>query len=205
MKVVKDLKDVLSAYYRKYEKKQAEIEKARKLYQPEVAKEQIGRIEAAFRSEKEAVMDEVSALRDRAVTQIASWGKLDGMKINEGDSRLLKYDLNQEQFERIVERNKGNGTMCFILSQYAEKQNRKAREEDPEALIPSGYLDGKIIPTVKGKMEALEYFVNGALSLINTMDDPTNFWPGSPMLEESVKSFGAPSVINETYLSMLEV
>lgn len=134
MKVVKDLKDVLSAYYRKYEKKQAEIEKARKLYQPEVAKEQIGRIEAAFRSEKEAVMDEVSALRDRAVTQIASWGKLDGMKINEGDSRLLKYDLNQEQFERIVERNKGNGTMCFILSQYAEKQNRKAREEDPEAL-----------------------------------------------------------------------
>lgn len=205
MKVVKDLKDVLSAYYRKYEKIQAEIEKARKLYQPDVAKEQIERIEADFRNEKGAALEEISNLRDRAVTQIISWGNLDGTKIDEGDSRLLEYDLSREQFERIVEKNKGNGTMCFILSQYAEKQNKKAREEDPEAFFPAGYLDAGIVPTVKGKVEALDYFVNGALSLINTMDDPVNFWPGSSVLGESIRKFGEPTAINETYLSMLEV
>ena len=51
MQIVKSLKTELESYYSKYEKKQQEVDKALRLYQPDVAQEQIEKISLQFSGE----------------------------------------------------------------------------------------------------------------------------------------------------------
>lgn len=57
-----------------------------------------------------------------ALASIEAWARLDGSKLTD-DARLLKYDLPPAQFYELAKKYKNNGTMCFVLAQYAEKKN----------------------------------------------------------------------------------
>ena len=63
MQIVKSLKAELESYYSKYEKKQQEVDKALRLYQPDVAQEQIEKISLQFSGEKESTSAAIRKLR----------------------------------------------------------------------------------------------------------------------------------------------
>lgn len=88
---------------------------------------------------------------------------LDGDKIKDGDMKLLKFDLSPEQFESIVNRNKNNGTMCFILKQYAEKHEKHETKDDAIPAWNSLAFAAVEVPTVDEKIMAYNAFAESAI------------------------------------------
>lgn len=200
---LQSMKNVLTNYYnaaKSYEEKEAQ---AKQRYQPDVAAEEIKKLDAALEADKRAAIGAITEAKDKAIEAARRWGALDGSKIDDGDMKLLKFDLSPEQFEAMVERHKKNGTMCFILAQYAEKHNRQ--ETKPGEFGLTGRLNPLIIPTVEEKINAYTKFAESAIS---TIDNMTGFgWGkgvGNPVSENSVKNFGEPNPINYALLEAIE-
>lgn len=200
---LKQMKDALSKCYDTAKKYTENVTAAKRRYQPDVAAEEIKRLDAAFEQEKRRFSDAITAARDNGIESARKWGELDGSKIDDGDMKLLKFDLSSEQFEHLVNKHRANGTMCFILRQYAEKNNRP--ETDTTEFGLTGRLNPLVIPTVDAKVSAYAKFADSAISIVNNM---TGYGLGrgtdSPLLESSVKSFGEPDAANFMLLEMLE-
>ena len=130
---------------------------------------------------------------------------MDGDKIKDGDMKLLKFDLSPEQFESIVNRNKNNGTMCFILKQYAEKHEKHETKDDAIPAWNSLAFAAVEVPTVDEKIMAYNAFAESAISIIQIITE-SGWGRGVDGLgvEISVKGFGEPNPMNRKLLEVLE-
>lgn len=200
---IQSMKNALTSYHNAAKEAEAKAEQARKTYQPDVAAEQVKKIDAELLTKKQEAIDAITDAKDRGIEAAKRWGALDGSKINDGDMKLLKFDLSPEQFEAMVDRNRNNGTMCFILGQYAEKHNRE--ETTPGEYGLTGRLNPLIIPTVENKVNAYTKLAESAIGTIENMGGygwgkGTN----SVFVESAVKNFGTPNQANYALFEALE-
>lgn len=200
---IQSMKNVLNNFYNAAKTYNDKVAQAGERYKPDVAAEEVKKLDAQLEADKRAAIDAITEAKDKGIEAAKRWGALDGDKINDGDMKLLKFDLSPEQFEAIVDRNRNNGTMCFILAQYAEKHNRQ--ETKPGEFGLAGRLNPLIIPTVEEKINAYTKFAESAIS---TIDNMTGYgWGkgvGSPAIESSVKNFGNPNPMNYALLEAIE-
>lgn len=200
---IQSMKNVLNNFYNAAKTYNDKVAQAGERYKPDVAAEEVKKLDAQLEADKRAAIDAITEAKDKGIEAAKRWGALDGDKINDGDMKLLKFDLSPEQFEAIVDRNRNNGTMCFILAQYAEKHNRQ--ETKPGEFGLTGRLNPLIIPTVEEKINAYTKFAESAIS---TIDNMTGYgWGkgvGSPAIESSVKNFGNPNPMNYALLEAIE-
>ena len=196
------MKNALTSYYNTAQACEEKAQEARKIYQQDVASEVVKKLFAQLQESKAAAINAINDARDKAIEAAYRWGTLDGSKINDGDMKLLKFDLSPEQFETIVQRNRGNGTMCFILDQYAKKHDRD--EADPREFRLLGRLSCVMIPTVEGKVNAYNSFADSAIASIHNMSgNDWEFGINSPITQESVARFGEPNGMNDDLLEMI--
>lgn len=200
---IQSMKNALNNFYNAAKTYNDKVAQAGERYKPDVAAEEVKKLDAQLEADKRAAIDAITEAKDKGIEAAKRWGALDGDKINDGDMKLLKFDLSPEQFEAMVERHKKNGTMCFILAQYAEKHNRQ--ETKPGEFGLTGRLNPLIIPTVEEKINAYTKFAESAIS---TIDNMTGYgWGkgvGSPVIESSVKNFGNPNPMNYALLEAIE-
>ena len=195
---IQAMKKAMEDYYRAANDAMQKTMKARQIYQQDVAEEEASKYWNDLVNKKDAAIDAVVSAKDKGIAEAKRWGVLDGSKINDGDVKLLKYNLSPEQFESLVERYKNNGTMCFILRQYAEKQNRE--ETTPGEYGMVGRLNPLIIPSVENKIRAYEFFAKSALSTIENIGGDGM---SSVVVEHAVKNFGTPNTMNYQHLEAL--
>lgn len=195
---IQAMKKAMEDYYRAANDAIQKTMKARQIYQQDVAEEEASKYWNDLVNKKDAAIDAVVSAKDKGIAEAKRWGMLDGSKINDGDVKLLKYNLSPEQFESLVERYKNNGTMCFILQQYAEKQNRE--ETTPGEYGMVGRLNPLIIPSVENKIRAYEFFAKSALSTIENIGGDGM---SSVVVEHAVKNFGTPNTMNYQHLEAL--
>lgn len=200
---IQTMKNALTSYYNAAKAAEASKEQARQRYQPEVAAQEIRKLESSLEAQKRATISAITEAKDKAVEATYRWGALDGSKIDDGDMKLLKFDLSPEQFEALVNKHKRNGTMCFILAQYAEKHNRQ--ETKPGEFGSVGRLNTLIIPSVENKIAAYKKFAESAIGTVENMDG-YGWGQGvdSPVIESAVKNFGTPNPMNSAWLEALE-
>ena len=181
------------------------VNKANQWYKSDVAAKEIKRLDEQLETEKRAAIDAITEAKDKGIESAKRWGVLDGDKIKDGDMKLLKFDLSPEQFESIVNRNKNNGTMCFILKQYAEKHEKHETKDDAIPAWNSLAFAAVEVPTVDEKIKAYNAFAESAISIIQIITE-SGWGRGVDGLgvEISVKGFGEPNPMNRKLLEVLE-
>ena len=199
---VKKMREELEAFYKKAVDHENNVNKANQRYKADVAAKEIQRLDEQLETEKRAAIDAITEAKDKGIEAAIRWGALDGDKINDGDMKLLKFDLSPEQFESIVDRNKNNGTMCFILKQYAEKHAKHEMKDDE---IPAwNSLAAVEIPTVDEKVKAYNALAESAIGIIQNI---SGYGWGRGVngfgVESSVKGFGEPNQMNYKLLEVL--
>ena len=160
---VKKMREALGAFYEKALDHENNVNKANQWYKSDVAAKEIKRLDEQLETEKRAAIDAITEAKDKGIESAKRWGVLDGDKIKDGDMKLLKFDLSPEQFESIVNRNKNNGTMCFILKQYAEKHEKHETKDDAIPAWNSLAFAAVEVPTVDEKIMAYNAFAESAI------------------------------------------
>ena len=199
---IKQMKDTIEKYYGIAKEYAANVENARNTYRDDFAAEAIKRLDAEMEAKKQSAIETILKVKDSAIESAKKWGELDGNKLNDGDMKLLKLDLTPDQFQSIVDRNKNNGTMCFVLKQYADKH---AKYEQKEEEIPKWNAFSSIeVPTTEGKIKAYTKLAESAIAIIQNM---TGYgWGqgvGNPIIESSAKNFGEPNAGNYMLYEMI--
>lgn len=199
---VKKMREELEAFYKKAVDHENNVNKANQRYKSDVAAEEVKRLDEQLETEKQAAIDAITEAKDKGIEAARRWGALDGDKINDGDMKLLKFDLSPEQFESIVDRNRNNGTMCFILKQYAEKHAKHEMKDDE---IPAwNSLAAVEVPTVDEKIKAYNALAESAIGIIQNI---SGYGWGRGVngfgVESSVRGFGEPNQMNYKLLEVL--
>lgn len=196
------MKNVLNNFFNAAKTYNDKVAQAGERYKPDVAAEEVKKLDAQLETDKRAAIDAITEAKDKGIEAARRWGVLDGDKINDGDMKLLKFDLSPEQFEAIVDRNRNNGTMCFILKQYAEKHAKHEMKDDEIPMWNS--LAAVEVPTVDEKIKAYNTFAENAIGIIQNM---TGYGWGRGVdgfgVESSVKGFGEPNPMNYKLLEVL--
>ena len=199
---IQSMKNVLNNFYNAAKTYNDKVAQAGERYKPDVAAEEVKKLDAQLEADKRAAIDAITEAKDKGIEAARRWGVLDGDKINDGDMKLLKLDLSPEQFEAIVDRNRSNGTMCFILKQYAEKHATHEMKDDEIPMWNS--LAAVEVPTVDEKIKAYNTFAENAIGIIQNM---TGYGWGRGVdgfgVESSVKGFGEPNQMNYKLLEVL--
>lgn len=196
------MKTALVGYYNAAKTCEGKAQEARKIYQQDVASGVVKKLFAQLQENKAAAIDAINEARDKGIEAAQRWGTLDGSKINDGDMKLLKFDLSPEQFETIVDRNRNNGTMCFILKQYAEKHAKHEKKEDE---VPMWNALAMVdVPTAEAKVQAYNSFADSAIASIHNMSgNDWEFGLNSPITQASVEQFGEPNGMNDNLLAAI--
>lgn len=196
------MKNILNNFYNAAKTYNDKVAQAGERYKPDVAAEEVKKLDAQLEADKRAAIDAITEAKDKGIEAARRWGVLDGDKINDGDMKLLKLDLSPEQFEAIVDRNRNNGTMCFILKQYAEKHAKHEMKDDEIPMWNS--LAAVEVPTVDEKIKAYNTFAENAIGIIQNI---TGYGWGRGVdgfgVESSVKGFGKPNQMNYKLLEVL--
>jgi hypothetical protein len=201
---IQQMKNVLNNYYKAVQTTAGKIREARRVYLPPEAQIQVDRFNAQLAKDRDAAKAAITEARDKGIAEVEAWTRLDGSKITE-DAKLLKFDLDQKQFDDLVSRYKSNGTMCYLLGQYAAEHNAQLAKEHPGEFNPKGYLNRMIIPPAENKIKAYEVFYSSAMSTIGSMEGPGfGEGPASPMVKASVEMFGEAGALSAPYLAVLE-
>ena len=196
------MKNALVGYYNAAKTCEGKTQQARQIYQQDAASEAIGRLYRQLEADKAAAIDAINEARNKGIEAARRWGALDGSKINDGDMKLLKFDLSPEQFETIVDRNRNNGTMCFILKQYAEKHAKREKKEDE---VPMWNALAMVdVPTADAKIQAYNSFADSAIASIHNMSgNDWEFGVNSLITQASVEQFGEPNGMNDNLLAAI--
>lgn len=196
------MKTALVGYYNAAKTCEGKAQEARKIYQQDVVSGVVKKLFAQLQENKAAAIDAINEARDKGIEAAQRWGTLDGSKINDGDMKLLKFDLSPEQFETIVDRNRNNGTMCFILKQYAEKHAKREEKEDE---VPMWNALAMVdVPTAEAKVQAYNSFADSAIASIHNMSgNDWEFGVNSPITQASVERFGEPNGLNDKLLEAI--
>lgn len=200
---LQSMKNALSSYYTAAKTYEEKAERAKQLYQADVAANEIKKLDEELEAQKWSAIDSITEAKDKAVEAARRWGSLDGNKIDDGDMKLLEFDLSPEQFAAMVERHKKNGTMCFILFQCGNAHNRK-HEKDGEFDLANHY-DTSSIPTAEKKIDAYTKFAESAIDTVkNIRGIGLGQGVSSPILQNIVKTFGEPNQLNYNLLEMID-
>ena len=181
-------------YYSEASVAQEKIRRNNEIYMKEFAEPENEKVMAQLRKARQAAEDAITAAQEGGRAEALAWGKLDGSKLTK-DADLLKFDISPEQYDDLVERYKGNGTMSTLLHDYGEKMNAKYREEKgTPGQMPEMVYNSWNIPTAEKKAEVYDKFSTGALHLLARIDSPGTFGGGtdSEMLKLAVETFGQP-------------
>lgn len=199
---LQEMKNALSGFYNKAKEYERNVEQARQRYQPDIAAEEIKKFDSSLEADKRAAINTITDAKDQGIQAAQRWAALDGSDIDDGDMKLLKFDLSPDQFAALVDKHRNNGTMCFILKQYAEKHSRQEQKDDEFLAWDS--LSSVDIPTVEEKIKAYNRFAESAIATVNNM---TGYGWGkgvsNPVIEGSVKNFGTPNQFNYKWLEVL--
>lgn len=199
---LQEMKNALSGFYNKAKEYERNVEQARQRYQPDIAAEEIKKFDSSLEADKRAAINTITDAKDQGIQAAQRWAALDGSNIDDGDMKLLKFDLSPDQFAALVDKHRNNGTMCFILKQYAEKHSRQEQKDDEFLAWDS--LSSVDIPTVEEKIKAYNRFAESAIATVNNM---TGYGWGkgvsNPVIEGSVKNFGTPNQFNYKWLEVL--
>ena len=196
------MKTIIDGFWGVAKSNEEKKERVRAQFREDIAAEQVKQLENDTQTRAQLAKDAINEELHEALAEVERWGELDGAKINDNDMKLLKLDLSPEQFAQIVERNRNNGTMCFILKQYAEKHARAEKKDDE---IPMwNNLASVEVPTVDEKIKAYNIFAENAIGIIQNI---TGYGWGRGVdgfgVESSVKGFGEPNQINYKLLEVL--
>ena len=192
-------------YYSEAVIAQQKIKRNNEIYMKEFAEPENEKIVAQLRTARKAAEDAITAAQESGRAEALAWGKLDGSKLTK-DADLLKFDISPEQYDDLVERYKGNGTMSTLLHDYGEKMNAKFREEKGQSgQMPEAVYHSRNIPTAEKKAEVYDKFANGAYNILNRIDSPGTFGGGtdSQMLKLAVETFGQPDGTSAHLFDML--
>ena len=198
---LQEMKNALSGFYNKAKEYERNVEQARQRYQPDIAAEEIKKFDSSLEADKRAAINTITDAKDQGIQAAQRWAALDGSNIDDGDMKLLKFDLSPDQFAALVDKHRNNGTMCFILKQYAEKHS-KQEQKDGEFLAWDS-LSSVDVPTVEEKIKAYNQFAESAIATVNNM---TGYGWGkgvsNPVIESSVKNFGTPNQFDYKWLEV---
>ena len=196
------MKTIIDGFWGVAKSNEEKKERARAQFREDIAAEQVKQLENDTQTRAQLAKDAITEELHEALAEVERWGELDGAKINDNDMKLLKLDLSPEQFARIVERNKNNGTMSFVLKQWAEKHAR-AEKKDDEAGFFTGFLSVPI-PSPDEKAAAYNAFANNALTLIENIEG-VGFGRGvnSTLIETMIQQFAEPNGASRKYIEVL--
>lgn len=182
------LQAILKNYQKSVRDARAKILEARKIYQPEEAKEREEKLLEHLEHERSNAMSAIQEEREKACQGVAKWGQLDGSKIT-ADAKLLEHGLvTPDQFSQLVEKYQDNGTMCALLRNYAEQHNEQLRAKSKDA-FPAGILDTRTIPTQEDMTRAAEHDAKSALSIVGMIDGGFLGGPDSAMVQAAIDNF----------------
>lgn len=192
---LQSMKDTITAYHNKARVANAAINKAIEKYKPDVAREQADDIRAQLSIDKAIALDAIrSAYRCGVEENTGKWEHIQGEDITP-DAKLLDsgIDITQAQYDELCRKykNAGNSTMCKILADYAERNNKRRAQENPGKLFPPGYLTTRELPSPEANAKEWERAVKAAEHLINDMEG--NGWMNGPentYVINSVEHFG---------------
>lgn len=176
------------------------IDELQRTYRADFAAPEVEKVEASLDKAKASAKDEIIRIKDEGVIAAKRWGQLDGKAIDDADVKLLKYDLNADQLQQLIDKHRNNGTMCFILGEYVKKK----REKDPEKDFFSAAGLPVSVPSAEEKEKALEWFASAAIGYIDSLYG--NGWgkgANNEMLQSAVKRFAEPNPANYAFLEAL--
>lgn len=190
--------DRMAAAVKKYySESQIAAEKMRRnneTYIKEAADKENERIKQQLQTVRQAAEEAIAAAQESGKNEALKWGELDGSKITE-DARLLDFDISPEQYSKLVEKHRTNGTMLSLLKNYGDRQNEKYRQKEGKTgEMPKVYYPSGDIPTAEKKAEVYDKFAAGALNLLSNIDATGRIGtgPDSVMLKAAVENFGQP-------------
>lgn len=180
-------------YFAEAQIAQQKMKRNSEIYQAEFAEPENEKVMTQLRTARQAAEEAITAAQESGRAEALAWGKLDGSKLTK-DADLLKFDISPEQYDDLVERYKGNGTMSTLLFDYGQKMNEKQREKGTSRSMPEKVYNTWNIPTAEKKAEVYDKFANGAYGILNRIDSPGTFGGGtdSQMLKLAVETFGQP-------------
>ena len=158
-------------------------------------------LKAARQAAEAAIID----ARESGRAEAAKWGELDGQKLS-ADAQLLQYDLTPEQYNQLVEKHRGNGTMAYLLRFYGQEHNEKLMNETGKpGEMPKVQYNYWDVPTVEEKQAAYDKFAAGAISILDRIDSPGQIGGGtdSQMLKLAIEGFGTPSNTSQELFDLL--
>ncbi len=177
--------------YRKAAQETAErIRNAEQIYQPDAAKGEIERLQAALAAERQKAQNVIQEELTSAEQAAAEWARLDGSEITD-DAKLLEYDLiTPEQFSALAEKYRDNGTMTQLLRNYADGYNARLRDagKDP---FPPGTIDTAQLPTIESRQAELAHDAKSAAAIIGMIDGGFLGGPDSAMVDAAISGFSA--------------
>jgi len=195
--------DRMAAAVKKYySEAQIAAEKMRRnneTYIKEAADKENERIKQQLQTVRQSAEDAIAEAQESGKNEALKWGELDGSKITD-DARLLDFDISPEQYSKLVEKHRTNGTMLSLLKNYGDRQNEKYRQKEGKTgEMPKVYYPSGNIPTAEKKAEVYDKFAAGARLMLSQIDGGTD----SPMVKVAVENFGQPVGSAENLLEMI--
>ena len=172
-KHLQSMKDTVTTYHAKAKAAEAAINKAIEQYKPNVAREQVATIREALQAAKLAALDAIrDAQMQGADEYAAKWDNLSGEDITP-DAQLLQTGLmiTQRRFDALCSkyRDAGNATMCKLLADYADANNKRLAKENPGEIFPDGYLTKNELPSPETNAKEWARAAKAAENLIERM------------------------------------
>ena len=171
---VQSMKNTITEYHEKALAADAAIKKAVDEYKPEIARERVADIRAKLASAKATTLDAIRDAHRRGVEAYTSkWEHIRGEDITP-DAKLLEtgISMTQSQYNELCRKytSAGNNTMCKLLSDYAERTNKRLAQENPGTIFPPGHLIKQELPTPEAKEKEWERAARSAERLIEQME-----------------------------------
>ena len=189
------MKTAIANYHSKAKTAEAKIKKIVEEYKPDVARERVAAVQADLVGTKAQALDTIRAAQQRGAEEYASkWETVRGEDITP-DAKLLEtgISMTQGQFDALCMKytRAGNNTMCKLLADYAEQNNKRRAAEHPGQLFPVGYLTTRELPVPEENAKEWERAARSAERIVNQISG--SGWmqgPNDAIVISSVERFG---------------
>ena len=192
-------------YYTEAQIAAGKMQRNNEIYTSEFAEPENEKVKQQLQIARQAAEDAIAEAQAAGRAEALKWGELDGTKITD-DARLLDFDISPDQFSKLVEKHRTNGTMLSLLKNYGDRQNEKYQQKEGKTgEMPKVYYPTGSIPTAEMKAEVYDKFAAGARNLLSSIDSPGRIGGGadSPMLKTAIESFGQPIGNAQNLLEMI--
>lgn len=192
---LQSMKNAVADYHKKAQAADAEIKKTVDEYKPEIAKERVADIRSRLTADKAAAIDSIlDAQKKGAADYAEKWERIRVEDITP-DAKLLDIGITmtQAQYDELCRKytSAGNNTMCRLLNDYADKNNKRLAQENPGEIFPRGYLTRTQLPSVEDNEREWDRAAKSAERLIDQMSG-NGYMQGANngFVAQSVEHFG---------------